>query len=216
MGNVQCGLKVANASNNGWLNNKSVMVPVEDLVWESHRAQRDEHGALPLVGQVGQEIYGAGLAFDMALLQPRYGAATSIVAPTGEDGTATLQLFPRLLRCTPLSVPLSEQLEAEEAGGRANGGGCNLSLALHGAASAAVLASVEIELQGPPGIQLLPGGGDGDGGVAAGGAGSGGGRALVLVVDAAVARAAGTTELLCWLRVPSQPWRANRLVLQVS
>ena len=113
-------------------------------------------------------------------------------------------------------VPLSEQLEAEEGGGRANGGGCNVSLALHGAASAAVLASVEIELQGPPGIQLVPGGGDGDGGVAAGGAGSGGGRALVLVVDAAMARVAGTTELQCWLRIPSQPWRANRLVLQVS
>ena len=39
MGNIDCRLKAQNASGNGWLNNRTVMVPVEDLVWESHRAQ---------------------------------------------------------------------------------------------------------------------------------------------------------------------------------
>eukprot|EP01051_Picozoa_sp_SAG22_P025630 SAG22_NODE_7689_length_717_cov_0.836570_1_plen_139_part_10 len=95
-----------------WLNDATVMVPVEDLVWESHHAQADQHGAVPQVGQVGQEIYGAGLALDMALLQGKYRSSSSAVAA---DGAATLQLFPRMLRC-----------------GVAGG---NVSLALEGAAA---------------------------------------------------------------------------------
>jgi hypothetical protein len=105
MGNIDCQLRANNASGNGWYNDPTVMVPVEDLVWESHRAQADEHGALPQVGQVGQEIYGAGLAPEMALLQRRYGSATSRLPVSSAAQGGTLQLFPRLLRCAGTPPP---------------------------------------------------------------------------------------------------------------
>ncbi len=201
MGNIDCTLHSINASGNGWLNDRTVMVPVEDLVWESHRAEADQHGALPQCGQVGQEIYGAGLAFDLALLQDEYGAASSMVPSVG---SATLVPFPRLLRTAP----------ASKWSGHAESSYRCAQFTLQGA-TVSVVASVLMQLEAPAGISLehLPTGRCGHSASDAR-AGVNGQRTLAVSVGAGVT--AGPKEMLLWLQPKRDPWRAFRMVLIVS
>ena len=214
MGNIDCMLHSTNASGNGWLNDRSVMVPVEDLVWESHRAEADQHGALPECGQVGQEIYGAGLAFDMALLQDDYGAASSMVPSVG---SATLVPFPRLLRTSAASTGAGGNLSRSS-------GSYSVQFALQGAAES-VLESVLMELEAPAGITLkhlprralLATGGSCDHSHSAISEVRAEGRdhrTVALSVGAGVT--AGAKEMLLWLQPQCEPWRAFRMVLIVS
>ena len=82
-------------------NDFSVAVPIEDY-WggSSHRGfspfnQPTEPALdmIPTLGHIGQEIYGAGAAFDAALLSPIYGSTSGCAPPTVAN---TLQLYPRV------------------------------------------------------------------------------------------------------------------------
>ena len=59
-------------------NNASVEIPVED-----YRFDRSQPGI------VGQEVYGSGAAFDMAILQRRHGAKASVRSDTTTTTTTT-------------------------------------------------------------------------------------------------------------------------------
>ena len=82
-------------------NDFSVAVPIEDY-WggSSHRGYSPfDHSTeppldmIPTFGHIGQEIYGAGAAFDAAILSPIYGAISGCPPPTAAN---TLQLYPRV------------------------------------------------------------------------------------------------------------------------
>ena len=147
---------------------------------------------------------GAGLAPDIALLQPKYGSASSAITADG-DRAVTVVLYPRLLRCGV--------------------GGGEIPLALHGF-SAQLLGRVSLELEAPPGITLCStaaclGGANAVSGVSTATSGGGGdaapaaaSRPLTVKVDGP--QTTGPKELLMWLRSPGGKWRANRLVVVVG
>ena len=85
-------------------NDRSISVPVEDYwgsvshvgssPWTGDQPYLPLDALIPL-GSIGQEIYGAGMAFEAALLAPVYGSAT---AAHPADLNTTWQLTRRVLR----------------------------------------------------------------------------------------------------------------------
>jgi len=89
-------------------NDRSIMVPVEDYwgsmshkgysPWRASGAGYVATDSLVPLGSIGQEIYGAGLAFEAALLAPTYGSAT---AANASDLKSTWQLTKRAVIMRP-------------------------------------------------------------------------------------------------------------------
>lgn len=87
-------------------NDRSIAVPVEDYwgsvshvgssPWTSDAPYHALNSLIPL-GSIGQEIYGAGLAFEAALLAPIYG---SVTAAHPEAFNTTWQLTRRVMSIT--------------------------------------------------------------------------------------------------------------------
>lgn len=98
----------------------------------SHRAEGGELGALgvPLpYGSIGQELTGAGAAFNAAALSDTYGSMASVDSSSNSNDAVVRQLHPRLIH---------------------GSAGANVSFVIYPEMTQAQWANVSLRINGPP------------------------------------------------------------------